>query len=46
LDHLGDRVIGLDGVVAQQENYRKSGFRLAFPQYPAEGQGRRRGLPG
>jgi hypothetical protein len=30
LDHLGDRVIGLDGVVAQQENYRKSGFRLAF----------------
>ena len=30
LDHLGDRMIGLDGVVAQQENYRKSGFRLAF----------------
>jgi ribosomal protein S18 acetylase RimI-like enzyme len=30
LDHLGDRVVGLDGVVAQQENYRRSGFRLAF----------------
>jgi ribosomal protein S18 acetylase RimI-like enzyme len=26
----GTRVIGLDGVVAQQENYRKSGFALAY----------------
>lgn len=30
LRHLGDRTIGLDGVVAQQENYRKSGFALAY----------------
>ena len=28
--HAGARVIGLDGVVAQQENYKKSGFALAY----------------
>jgi hypothetical protein len=28
--HAGARVIGLDGVVAQQHNYRRSGFALAY----------------
>jgi ribosomal protein S18 acetylase RimI-like enzyme len=30
LAHAGGRVVGLDGVVAQQENYKKSGFAFAY----------------
>ena len=29
--HAGTRTVGLDGVVAQQDNYKKSGFALAYP---------------
>ena len=39
MDHLGDRLVGLDGVVAQQENYRKSGFRNAYNQVRYQGVG-------
>lgn len=43
MNYLGDRNIGLDGVIAQQQNYCKSGFSLAYrnirfqgalPQFP------------
>jgi ribosomal protein S18 acetylase RimI-like enzyme len=30
MEHLAARLVGLDGVVAQQENYKRSGFRLAW----------------
>ncbi|WAU81618.1 GNAT family N-acetyltransferase [Streptomyces sp. Qhu-G9] len=33
LGHAGGRTIGLDGVVAQQGNYRRSGFRLAHKTF-------------
>ncbi|WP_328460380.1 GNAT family N-acetyltransferase [Actinoplanes sp. NBC_00393] len=37
MERLAGRNIGLDGVVAQQENYRKSGFRPAWTTTRFEG---------
>lgn len=37
MEYLRGRNIGLDGVVAQQENYRKSGFKLAYRNIRYEG---------
>ncbi len=39
LAYLRDRTIGLDGVVAQQENYAKSGFTLAYNNIRYQGIG-------
>jgi GNAT superfamily N-acetyltransferase len=30
LEYTGPRNLGVDGVVAQQENYKRAGFRLAY----------------
>jgi GNAT superfamily N-acetyltransferase len=38
LEHLAGRNIGLDGVLAQQENYQKSGFKLAYRNIRFEGR--------
>lgn len=37
LKQLAGRNIGLDGVIAQQENYKKSGFKLAYRNIRYEG---------
>ena len=39
LERLRGRTIGLDGVVAQQENYKKSGFTLAYKNIRYQGTG-------
>jgi len=39
LEYLGGRNIGLDGVVEQQEKYRKSGFKLAYKNVRYQGTG-------
>ncbi|MDD2526153.1 MAG: GNAT family N-acetyltransferase [Bacteroidales bacterium] len=37
-DYLTNRTIGLDGVVAQQSNYMKSGFKVAWNNYRMRGK--------
>jgi hypothetical protein len=37
MEHLGARNVGLDGVPAQEGNYRKSGFSLAYKNVRYEG---------
>ena len=44
--HAGARVIGLDGVVAQQQNYQKSGFALAYANVRYGGRGAATHAPG
>lgn len=39
LEYLKGRTVGLDGVVAQQENYKKSGFILAYQNIRYQGTG-------
>jgi len=39
LKYLHGRNVGLDGVVAQQENYKKSGFKFAYRNIRYQGNG-------
>ncbi len=38
LKYMGNRNVGLDGVVDQQPNYKKSGFKLAYRNIRYEGE--------
>jgi len=39
MESLSSRTIGLDGVIAQQDNYKKSGFALAYSNVRYQGTG-------
>jgi len=40
MDYLEGRNVGLDGVIEQQENYKKSGFQLSYRNVRYEGVGK------
>jgi GNAT superfamily N-acetyltransferase len=40
VEYLTGKNVGLDGVVAQQKNYMKSGFNLAYQNIRYQGKGR------
>lgn len=40
ISYQGSRTIGLDGVVAQQDNYKKSGFRFFYKNVRFSGKGK------
>lgn len=44
MTHLGDRNVGLDGVVAQQHNYEKSGFQRSYRHVRYQGVAAREGI--
>lgn len=44
MNSLVGRTVGLDGVVAQQDNYKKSGFKLAYRNIRYEGISRKTSL--
>jgi hypothetical protein len=44
LEYLNTQNIGLDGVVAQQENYKKSGFKLAYRNIRFQGISKKSGI--
>jgi GNAT superfamily N-acetyltransferase len=46
MQRLAGHTIGLDGVVAQQDNYRRSGFTLAYRNIRFEGRGGGAGVTG
>ncbi len=41
IDYLKTQNVGLDGVFAQQENYKKSGFKLAYKNIRYQGLGKK-----
>jgi hypothetical protein len=45
LTRLQGRTVGLDGVIAQQKNYKKSGFTLAYRNIRYQGNGGGRDVP-